>query len=187
MKRDIKDEFGLHRLSDEELILMDSKESFSTIFSRWSKRIFSFVSRKIKRKELAEEIFQEIMLKTYNGRKTFKQQLSFSGWIYSIAKNTIASFFRTKYLKNETLEFNADENRAELKEESYYPDLEERIFILNSLDSLSENLFQAFYLTSIQGMDHNEAAEFAKISSDNIRKRTSRAREYLKEVYNGVI
>ena len=61
MKRDIKDEFGLHRLSDEELILMDSKESFSTIFSRWSKRIFSFVSRKIKRKELAEEIFQEIM------------------------------------------------------------------------------------------------------------------------------
>ena len=58
----------------------------------------------------------------------------------------------------------------------------EKIMLERALAQLPENLRDAFMLTAVLGMDHNEVAAALDISPDNARARVSRARTRLREL-----
>jgi RNA polymerase sigma-70 factor (ECF subfamily) len=161
-------------IPDEDLIKINSDEAFSEILERWSKRIFSFINKRVIRKELAEEITQEVFIKVYKGRDTWNSDFKFSSWIYTIAKNSVITSYRNRISKNEII---CDEKG---EEGCYFEDLDSKILLEKSLENIPKDMYNAFYISCILGMDHNEAAAHENISPENLRKRLSRAREYLK-------
>jgi len=168
--------------TDEQLMdsfVGGSQDSFNLLSERWSDRLSRFIGRIIYRKEVAEEILQEVLLNVHRGRATWDgNSHKFSTWIYTIAKNTAVSSGRGKRAKMEVL-WIEDKSEAE---PALIEDPLVRIFLLRAIESLPSHLSEAFRLTFIEGMDHNEAARAAKISPDNMRARASRARAALREL-----
>lgn len=67
---------------------------FSEIYKRFRIPILNRVKLKISDQETAEEITQEIFLKVYRFRESYKEQYAFSTWLWTIARNTIADYLR---------------------------------------------------------------------------------------------
>ena len=168
--------------TDEQLMdrfVGGSQESFRILSERWSDRLFRFIGKIIYRKEVAEEILQEVLLNIHRGRTTWDgNNHKFSTWVYTIAKNTAVSSGRGKRAKMEVL-WIEDKSEAE---PALARDPLARLFLLKAIESLPSHLSEAFKLTFIEGMDHNEAARVAKISPENMRARASRARAALREL-----
>jgi RNA polymerase sigma-70 factor (ECF subfamily) len=97
--------------SDQKLVddyLKGNKKSFEILVQRYLKRIYSFVFRYVGNAEEAEDITQEVFVKTWRNLKKFnprrsrfatlrgRQNKSFKTWIFTIAKNTSFDFLKKK-------------------------------------------------------------------------------------------
>jgi RNA polymerase sigma-70 factor (ECF subfamily) len=180
MKMKVSDKTS--EISDENLMnsyIGGCQESFRLLSIRWSERLLRFIGKRVYRKELAEELLQETLLSVHRGRSTWVgEEHKFSTWILTIAKNVISSSGRSKRARMETLWI---EDKSEL-EGTLAEDPITKLFLLKAIDSLPHHLAEAFRLTYVEGMDHKEAGEAAKISPENMRARASRARSALREM-----
>jgi RNA polymerase sigma-70 factor (ECF subfamily) len=95
--------------SDEKLIasyLTGDEKSLETLIKRYLKPIYSFVYRYIGNSQEAEDITQEVFIKTWRNLKKFDQKKKFKTWIFSIAKNASIDFLK----KKKTIPFSEFEN-----------------------------------------------------------------------------
>src|SRR5579884_2032956 len=82
-------------LSDEELMsglcsAMDRESAeifFSEIFERYHGRVVSWCRRVVKNRDTANDLAQEVFLKAYRHRASFRGEARFSTWLYSITRN----------------------------------------------------------------------------------------------------
>jgi RNA polymerase sigma-70 factor (ECF subfamily) len=96
--------------SDNQIItdyLGGDKKSLEILIKRYLKPIFSFVCRYVGNSQEAEDITQEVFVKTWRNLKKFKPEYKyapnrtcsgsgFKTWIFSIAKNTSINFLKKK-------------------------------------------------------------------------------------------
>lgn len=83
--------------SDEALMLSfqsGSHEAFEVLFERHKGKVYSFIKKRIRNPEDAEEIFQLVFVKLTTSRLTYKQEFAFTQWLFAVCKSTIADFFR---------------------------------------------------------------------------------------------
>lgn len=71
-------------------------EAFERVFHCFSDRIYYFALRYIRNQHDAEEIVQEVFLKIWENRNNINEDLSFSGYLFTIARNTIFNQNRKK-------------------------------------------------------------------------------------------
>ena len=80
-------------------------EAFSKLYNEYYSRIFGYVLKRTADLELSQDITSETFLKALKNIWRFRwQNVSFSAWLYRIASNEIASFFRRKKYKTVSLE-----------------------------------------------------------------------------------
>jgi RNA polymerase sigma-70 factor (ECF subfamily) len=82
-----------------------SSEAFGQLYDYYAPRIFKFISFKVGTKEQAEDILQDTFLKAWRGLQTLRlEELNFSAWLYSIARNTVNDHYRKVYRQPPPLE-----------------------------------------------------------------------------------
>lgn len=89
----------MYNSSDEELVadyLRGENDSLNLLIKRYLKPIFGFVYRYVNNRETAEDIVQEIFIKTWKNLKKFNRKKSFKIWLFAIAKNTAFDFLKKK-------------------------------------------------------------------------------------------
>ncbi len=86
-------------LSHEETLVEQAKsdmQAFGILFDAYYGKIFSYALRRVADVPLAQDITSEVFLKALRGIARFKwQNLHFSAWLYRIAGNEIADFYRS--------------------------------------------------------------------------------------------
>jgi len=90
----------IDNITDEEVIQLIHKENntdyFEVLYKRYYKKVvdkcFSFVHNT----DIAQELTEEIFLKTFEKLNSFKQKSSFSSWLYSITYNHCIDYLRKK-------------------------------------------------------------------------------------------
>lgn len=76
-------------------------EDFGRLYSAYAGKIYSFIYFKTQHRETAEDLTSKTFLKALDGLESFDAgKGSFSTWLYSIARNNVIDFYRTK--KNES-------------------------------------------------------------------------------------
>lgn len=77
--------------SDEELMALYASEgrveAFDLLVQRHQTPLFHFIRRSCGRKDLAEELLQEVFLRVIKSASRYKQSAKFTTWIYTIARN----------------------------------------------------------------------------------------------------
>jgi RNA polymerase sigma-70 factor (ECF subfamily) len=86
-------------LSDGELIIVthtQNREAYKELFSRYQKKLFTYIFHLIGNKDEVEDILQSVFSKTYKNIKNFDTSRKFSSWIYRIAHNEAVNFLKRK-------------------------------------------------------------------------------------------
>ncbi len=89
------------QLSDAEIMLRvreGDDSGFSILIEKYRKQIVHFMFRMSRNQAVAEELAQEVFLRVYRSRQTYRAEAKFSTWLYRIATNLGVNHARdTKY------------------------------------------------------------------------------------------
>ncbi|HEX7456167.1 MAG TPA: RNA polymerase sigma factor [Candidatus Nanoarchaeia archaeon] len=153
-------------------------EAFGEIYDQYIERVYRFVYFKVGRKEIAEDLTQDIFMKALENLGKYRNEGSFDAWIFAISRNTVIDYYRTK--KGEISldlirEPHAVDNtqHLEIKEEF------ERVFKV--LQDLSEAEQEVIILHSIEQYSFSEIAGITDRNEEYLRVLKHRALKKLKE------
>ncbi len=89
------------RATEEERALVErakgDPDAFEELYGRFYSRIFAFAYRRLRSRELAEDVTADVFMKALDALPRFTWQgVSVSAWLYRIANNRITDHFRRK-------------------------------------------------------------------------------------------
>lgn len=141
------------------------------------KELRNFIFKRVKDKELTQDILQEVLLKVYKFCISSSGVQNLRSWLFQITRNTIIDHFRrqAKYSSSEVPELaQEDENHA-------YKEATE--FIKPMLSFLPETYALPLQLADLEGMKQSEIAKKLDLSLSATKTRIQRARQLLKEEF----
>jgi RNA polymerase sigma-70 factor, ECF subfamily len=89
-------------LSDNDLIEIVRKndpERYAEIIERYQGKLFAYLYRLVGSREEAEDLLQDVFIKTYRNLYSYDVKRKFSSWIYRIAHNEAVNHIKRKSLK----------------------------------------------------------------------------------------
>ncbi|UNK18123.1 RNA polymerase sigma factor [Paenibacillus sp. N3/727] len=155
-----------------ERIKLGDIPSYTYIISRFQKRIFLYCYYLLKSHEEAEDAAQDIFIKGLENITRFSYNVSFSAWLYTIARNHCTDLLKIRSKRYKSLmqyEINND-----YKMENEYTDL-----IHDLLDNLNMEERQILLLRSLEEYSYDEIASIMDIKPTTIRKKYERIRKKL--------
>ncbi|NJD03334.1 MAG: sigma-70 family RNA polymerase sigma factor [Ruminiclostridium sp.] len=184
-------------MSDREKDLLEGAKSgdvaaFEQLIESYQKKIFNMALRMLGNYDDAGDLTQEVLIRIYKSIRSFKEQSSFSTWIYRITTNVCLDEIRRR--KNRKVisldeEIKLDDGDMKRQIESDEPSPEEtaeaedlKKIVNDAIARLSEEHRIAIVLRDIQGLSYEEIAEVLKCPEGTVKSRINRARQALKNV-----
>ena len=148
------------------------------IWQDLSHRLSSFILRRVRNEDDAEDILQDVFWKIHDNIHTLKEGNKLEAWVYQITRNTIIDYYRRQgrapLYVSEVPEHGPEPIDAE-------GTLEEVAACLKPMIAdLSEKYRQAILLTEYEGLTQKEMAQKLGLSLSGAKSRVHRARETLK-------
>jgi RNA polymerase sigma-70 factor (ECF subfamily) len=149
-------------------------QAFEELYRRHQSRVYTYLHRRLKDKEVIDDVFQNIFSKFHKARMKYDPKYEVLQWIYTISRNELLDHLKKKAVK--TVEFEEElivieDNESELP------------FEISQEKSLSKKEKKALELKFIADKDYEEMSELLETSHSNIRKTVSRAIKKLKLKY----
>lgn len=145
------------------------------IWEDYKAALYLFILKRVEDQNIAKDILQEVLLKSYQYCSRGKEVLYLRSWLYKIAQNTVIDHFKQAG-KHEPVDFDvADEGN----DSSLVGEASDYIRILLKLLPLAYSVPLELY--DLQGMEQKEIAEKLNLSLSNTKSRIQRGRIKLKE------
>ena len=156
-------------------------DSYSAFYRRFFKPIYRFVHKQVKPDAVAEELTQDIFLKVYQYRKSYRPEATLSTWIWTIAKNTVYDYLR-KHASNPTFCSESEhEPFLETTAESLMIEEGEKRKILTLLSSLSHPQKEAIFLRLVSRFSYQQISNSMNLSLSAVKSLINRGRNSLKK------
>ncbi|MCI0485859.1 MAG: sigma-70 family RNA polymerase sigma factor [Blastocatellia bacterium] len=165
-----------------ELVLAGEGEVFACLYERYYSRAYRLAYAMTGHKESAEDLTQEVFLRTYQKIERFGGQSSFSTWFYRLAVNCCLNY-RNKLMRQ--LADRIDDRElpnipgGAKRMESEVLQKQIRSQIHSALLGLKPRLRMMVILKDIEGLSYEEIAERAGCSKGTVASRLNRARKLL--------
>lgn len=180
----------IEKLSDYELVLevLADLDKYQYIIERYSARLIAYIQRVIYvNKEDAEDILQEVFIKTYKNLNLYNPKYKFSSWIYRITHNEAISFLRLGHNKiiKVSNEFEKDvfsELVSEVDVEAEYIRRATSENVHKILSKLDRKYSDVLVLRFMEEMDYNEISDTLHISTGTVGSLINRAKVKFKEL-----
>ena len=93
-------------LRDPDVRLMlevrdDNAAAFEELMLRYQNRLIALLEHVVGRRELAEDLAQDVFLRVYRARKSYEPGAKFSTWLFTIANNVAANALRSQSRRHE--------------------------------------------------------------------------------------
>jgi RNA polymerase sigma-70 factor, ECF subfamily len=183
------------QLSDAEIMLRvsDGDDSgFSVLIEKYRKQIVHFMFRMSRNQAVAEELAQEVFLRVYRSRQTYRAEAKFSTWLYRIATNLGVNHARDTKYERTAQNVYLDQPDAEtgttpdvadstLSVEQQLVRDERMNAIRKHVMALPERQRSAVLMHKYQEMDYKEIGEVLKLSESATKSLLFRAYQTLRE------
>jgi len=130
-----------------------------------------------------DDVLQETFIRAWRNLRGFDPSLSWSAWIYRIARNTTVSHHR-KSLTREGVCVPLEDEDAERLGDTLTPHLaleesERKRMIERAFESLPENLHTAAYLALVEGRSYDEISDILERPPGTVATWIHRAKKHL--------
>jgi RNA polymerase sigma-70 factor (ECF subfamily) len=179
-----------------ELLLVDrarqgDPEAFSSLVTRYERRIYRMARQITQNDEDAEDVLQDTFLKAYEHLKSFQGQSKFYTWLTRIAVNeSLMKLRKRKSDRTVSLDDNIEtEEESIVREiavwdgtpEDRYGQDELRAILDDAIRSLKPIFRTVFVLRDVEELSTEETAEMLGLSIAAVKSRLLRARLQLRE------
>jgi RNA polymerase sigma-70 factor (ECF subfamily) len=168
-------------LTDEQLMIryLNSDEAaFEEIYARYAKKIYGFLMRRLGQPDDCAELFQETFLRLHRGRSSYKPEMSFKTWLYTIANNLVRDSLRIKMRSKSAKATEDIENRigCAIADGNYKLQSFKEAFA-----SLTDDQREAIVLSRFEGLKYEEIGRVTGRSTDAVNQLIQRALRNFRE------
>jgi RNA polymerase sigma-70 factor (ECF subfamily) len=181
-------------LTDAEVMLelrAGNMAAFDVLLAKYRRPIINFMLRMVRNQAVAEELSQEVFLRVYRSRETYRAEARFSTWLYRIATNLGVNHARDTRLERTSSTIYLDEPDSETGTMPDVPDStptvesnllrDERLrAIREHVMALPERQRTAVLMHKYQGLDYKQIGEVLKLSESATKSLLFRAYQTLR-------
>jgi RNA polymerase sigma-70 factor (ECF subfamily) len=165
---------------------------FDFLIQKYRKPIIHFMYRMVHNQAVAEELAQEVFLRVYRSRETYRAEARFSTWLYRIATNLGVNYARdnrhertasTVYLDEADSETGSTPDVADST-----PDVEAKLLRQERMNAIREHVLalperqrMAVLMHKYEGMDYKQIGDVLKLSESATKSLLFRAYQTLRE------
>ncbi|MBC7501505.1 MAG: sigma-70 family RNA polymerase sigma factor [Herminiimonas sp.] len=162
--------------------------AFEVLVTKYQRRVASLINMNVRNSSVAEELTQEVFLRTYRALVNFRFESAFSTWLYMIARNISTSYHRDGHMHADnavSMDVLAetghpiDTSRAE----NYAPSPEDSLCgqqllfaIEQSIDRLSPQMRNSITMREMEQCSYAQIADALDIPLNTVRSLIFRAR-----------
>lgn len=161
------------------------ERAFGQLYDFYFEKIFRFVYYRVSHKETAEDLTEDVFVKAWLRVSTVKPE-SFTGWLYSIAKNIVIDHYRQKKVILDLTELEGILESDQNVSEETNTVMEQKLF-MQMLRKLTPEQQIIIKLKFIEGLENDEISELIAKSEGSIRVAQHRAIQRLQELLNNHI
>jgi len=158
-------------------------EKLGVLFERYHKMLYNFFLYLTNRKDISEDLVQEVFFRMLKYRQTYQGHSKFTTWMYKIARNACVDFFR-KQKREEPLDdarevpiSKAPLHDAKLEQEEDYS------LLRAALARLPLRKREVLVLSRFHNMKYAEIAELLGCRTGTVKVHVHRAIKELREIY----
>jgi RNA polymerase sigma-70 factor (ECF subfamily) len=151
--------------------------ALGVLMGRWKQPIANYLYRILGSHHDAAELSQEVFIKVYFNRGSFRLEKTFSSWLFTIAGNLAKNKLRW-WSRHPSAEFVDDKRPAEGETPS---EMEETMRLC--LGKLPVELREVLVLFDVEDKSHQEIAAIIGKSAKTVASRLYKAREELRKAY----
>jgi len=184
-----------HSLTDAEIMLRvreGDDAGFDVLIAKYRRAIVHFMYRMVHNQAVAEELAQEVFLRVYRSRATYRAEARFSTWLYRIATNLGVNHARDTKHERAASNIYLDQPDAET---GTTPDVADSTPLIEStmvrnermaairaqVMALPERQRNAVLMHKYQDMDYKQIGEVLKLSESATKSLLFRAYQTLRE------
>ena len=152
------------------------------LFERHHRSVFDFLARMTGDRTAAEDLVQDVFVRMLKYRASYQDGGSFETWMFRIARNARADFFRTRrsmHVPEDTVELPSDAPGPASALESEQNAACLRRALLQIRDDRRELIVLARY----RGMKYEQIADLLDVDVGTIKVRMHRAMKELRDVF----
>jgi RNA polymerase sigma-70 factor (ECF subfamily) len=151
-------------------------ESFERLLLRYENPVFNFLHQLARNRQDAEDLTQETFLRAYQSLYRYNPSLSFATWLFTIARRTAASHFRTARHFEELPE---DDQAVEADPAKLLESQDEQNSIWRRARALKPKQFEVLWLRYQEGFSVAEIARIMRTNQIHVKVLLHRARASL--------
>jgi len=187
--------YGADESSDAAIMLRvaaGDESGFNYLVEKHYRAMIHFLFRMVRNQAIAEELAQEVFLRVYRSRESYRAEAKFTTWLYRIATNLAVNHARdtkheraasTIYLDSPDQETGTTPDVAD-DEPNVEQDLlrkERMAAIKQHVMALPERQRMAVLMHKYQGMDYKQIGDVLKLSESATKSLLFRAYQTLRE------
>ncbi|MBN2184171.1 MAG: sigma-70 family RNA polymerase sigma factor [Candidatus Krumholzibacteriota bacterium] len=175
-----------------ERCLEGDEKAFEELLTKYRSPVFSICLRMVKNHSDAEDLAQEVFIRTFNVLDRYNPLYPFSSWLYRITSNLCIDFIRRRkkniYSLDEPVSGSDGEMSRQLPADTVDPDRElenrEMMEVLNqAIADLPEHYRIIVILRHQEDLSYGEISENLGIPLGTVKARIHRARNMIKQVF----
>ncbi|QEG38988.1 RNA polymerase sigma factor [Roseimaritima ulvae] len=191
-----------YQQSDPDVRLMlrvkdDDAGAFEELVQRYQGRLVRLMEHLGPRRDLADDMTQEVFLRVFRARKSYQPGAKFSTWLFTIAGNVARNTARSTGRRREVSEVDAGGNHSGsqpamlasvavdasgLMPTRVIEGAERAEVVRAAVQMLSDRQREALLLSKFEGLSYLEIAEVMQLTTKAVKSLLSRARVNLKEL-----
>ncbi|MGO9775899.1 MAG: RNA polymerase sigma factor [Terracidiphilus sp.] len=168
------------------------ESAFNYLAEKYHRPIHHFLYRMVRNQAIAEELAQEVFLRVYRSRESYRAEAKFTTWLYRIATNLAVNHARDtkqeRAVQNVYLDAPDEQTGTTPDVACDEPSAEQRLLreermkaIRAQVMALPERQRMAVVLHKYQGMDYREIGQVLKLSESAVKSLLFRAYQTLRE------
>ena len=175
--------------TDEELVILilQDPDYFSCLMKRYENKLLAYVIRiSGLKKEDAEDVLQDGLIKIYQNINSFNTSLKFSSWAYRIIHNQVINNFyklkaRPSFVFSDIGQDKVDQLASEFDIEKDTDDKIKNESIIQALGYLDDKYKEVLVLKFIEGKDYKEISDILKKPMGTVATLINRAKKQFKK------
>jgi RNA polymerase sigma-70 factor (ECF subfamily) len=146
--------------------------------------LLGFIERRVRSREIAEDILQEVMLRIHRRADAIQRADAVGAWVHAIARNAIADHYRSAQARREVATGREIDPELADEPQGEAPDARAELAacVAPLLARLPPSYREALTMTELEGLTQAQAADRTGISLSGMKSRVQRARRQLRDV-----
>jgi len=171
--------------SDDQLKLTASKShrvAMELLIQKYRETLFRHALYILKDKDDAYDVVQETFIRAIREQRIFDMDFRIKAWLFRVTKNLCLNNIRNSSRRTAILEANPFQDHEEADQLSHIFDGEQRIYMMSSMEKLSEEHREILVLRYYDELSYAEIAHVLNLKLGTVMSRLSRARKNLLDV-----